>query len=175
MLGLRYIYVLSLAIWVGGTIAIGGIAAPATFASLTSHDPAAIPTAAAAVGDLAGGRLLAGIVFGEVLRRFYLASYAAGGALLLSLIVMALLGPRPAGFLIRAGIAFVMLALTVYAGVILAAQITALQKEIGVSVASLPAGDPRRIEFGQLHGLSTLLMALTGVGGLALLYWEARE
>lgn len=188
MLGLRYIYVLSLAIWVGGTIAIGGIAAPATFASLTSHDPAAVPTAAAAFGgpatvptaaaafgDPAGGRLLAGIVFGEVLRRFYLASYAAGGALLLSLIVMALLGPRPAGFLIRAGIAFVMLALTVYAGVILAAQITALQKAIGVSVASLPAGDPRRIEFGQLHGLSTLLMALTGVGGLALLYWEARE
>jgi hypothetical protein len=162
MAGLRYVYVLSLAIWVGGTIAIGGIAAPATFAALTAH-------------DAAGGRVLAGIVFGEVLGRFYLASYGAGGALLLSLIAMALLGPRPAGFFVRAGIACVMLTLTVYAGVILAAQITALQKEIGVSVASLPVGDPRRIEFGQLHGLSTLLMAVTGIGGLLLLYWEARE
>lgn len=162
MLGLRYIYVLSLTIWVGGTIAIGGIVAPATFAALTAHDPA-------------GGRVLAGLVFGEVLRRFYLASYAAGGALLVSLIAMALLGPRPAGLFVRAGIAFVMLALTAYAGVILAAQITALQREIGVSVASLPTDDPRRIEFGQLHGLATLLMTVTGVGGLVLLYWEARE
>jgi hypothetical protein len=175
MLGLRYIYVLSLTIWVGGAIAIGGIAAPATFASLTTHDPASVPNASAASGDPAGGRVLAGIVFGEILRRFYLASYAAGAALLLSLIVMALLGPRPAAFFVRAGIAALMLGLTLYAGVILAAQITQVQREIGVSVASLPADDPRRIEFGQLHGLSTLLMALTGVGGLVLLYWEARE
>ena len=162
VLGLRYTYLLALAIFLGGTIVIGGIAAPATFAALAGHDPA-------------GGRILAGEVFGEVLRRFYLASYAAGGALFFSLIVMALLGPRPAGFFARAGIAAVMLALTLYSGLVLAAQITRLQKEIGVSVASLAADDARRIRFGQLHGLSSVLMAITGVGGLALLYWEAKE
>lgn len=175
MVGLRYVYVLSLAIWLGGTITIGGIAAPAIFASLAGPDPTSVPNAAAAVGSPAEGRVLAAVVFGEVLRRFYLASYTAGGALLLSLIVMALLGPRPARFFVRAGIAAAMLGLTLYAGLVLAGQITHLQREIGVSVASLPADDLRRTEFGQLHGLSTLLTALTGVGGLVLLYWEARE
>jgi hypothetical protein len=115
------------------------------------------------------------MVFGEILRRFYLVSYGAGGALLLSFVAMALLGPRQSAFFVRLGIVIAMLALTVYAGVVLAAQITALQKEIGVSVASLPAADPRRMRFGMLHGLSTLFMVLTIAGGVALMYWEARE
>jgi hypothetical protein len=162
MLGLRYVYVLALAVWIGSTIAVGALVAPATFASLTSHDPE-------------GGRLLAGMVFGEVLRRYYLASYAAGAALLFSLIVIALLGPRPGGFFLRLALVGLMFGGTLYAGLVLTGQIDDLQKQIGVSVATLAASDPRRVSFGRLHGLSTGLMALTAVGGLILLYWEAKE
>ena len=162
MLALRYVYVLALAVLVGGIIAIGGIAAPATFAALVQHDAAA-------------GRVLAGLAFGEVLRRYYLASYAAGGVLLLSLAAMALLGPRPPAFFIRCAIAFTMLALMLYSGIVITSQIAGLQQEIGVAVSSLAVGDPRRMLFGRLHGLATGFMAATGLGGLALLYWEAKD
>ena len=39
----------------------------------------------------------------------------------------------------------------------------------------LPEGDPIREEFNRLHGLANILLSLTVVGGLALLFWEARE
>ena len=162
MIALRYVYVLALAVSLGGTVAVGGIAAPATFAALQQHDPAS-------------GRFLAGVVVGEVLRRSYHVAYVADALLLAGLAGMALLGPRPSNFAVRAGIATIMLALTLYAGVVLTGQIERLQREIGVSVASLPVADPRRVRFGWLHGLSTGLMTITAVGGLALLYWEARE
>jgi hypothetical protein len=42
-------------------------------------------------------------------------------------------------------------------------------------VSSLAADDPRRLAFGRLHGLSTALMGLTAIGGLLLLYLDARD
>jgi hypothetical protein len=39
----------------------------------------------------------------------------------------------------------------------------------------LPASDARRIEFERLHDYSSWLLGLTAFGGLALLWWEARE
>lgn len=111
MLGLRYVYVLSLSIWFGGIIMTGAIVAP--------------------VSDGA-------------LHRFYVTSYIAGALVLTSLFAMALLGPRPSGFFARLAVALGMFALTVYAGL-------------------------------ELRALSMNLLALTAVGGLALLFWEARD
>jgi hypothetical protein len=39
----------------------------------------------------------------------------------------------------------------------------------------LPAEDSRRVEFDQLHSLSTTLVTATLLGGLVLLAWETRE
>ena len=83
MIALRYVYVLALSLWFGGSIIIGVVASP--------------------VSD-------------RLLQRFFLLSYASGGALLVSLTVMGLLGPRPSGFAARFGVAFVMFATTLYAG-----------------------------------------------------------
>ena len=162
MIGLRYIHILALALWLGTIVTVGAIAAPATFDVLEHHNQA-------------DGRVLAGAVVAEVLHRVYVVTYLAGAALILSLAGMALIGPRPSQFAVRLGIALLMLAVTLYSGFVLLDQIETLQREIGVSVSSLPASDVRRVRFGQLHGLSTGLMLMTAAGGLALLFWAAKE
>jgi hypothetical protein len=162
MLALRYVALLTLVIWVGGLLALGGIAAPSTFDVI-------------GVRQIADGRLLAGAVFGEMLRRFELVSYGAGGLLLLTLITRRVLGPRPHRFAWRAGIAVLMLLASAYAGRVVAARIAQVQREMGVPPSALPESDPRRIEFGRLHGLSTSLQLVPLLGGLVLMYWEIRE
>lgn len=162
MLALRYVAVLAIVIWVGGLIALGGIAAPVTFAVIGSQ-------------QIADGRLLAGATFGEMLRRFTVVSLAAGGILLGTLVVRAILGPRPRRFAWRAALAILMLATNAYAGIVVAGRIRDVQQTMTVAPSSLPADDPRRIEFGRLHGLSTSLQLVPLLGGLVLIGWELRE
>jgi uncharacterized membrane protein len=162
MLALRYVALLALVVWIGGLIALGAIAAPVSFD-------------VAAARQLPEPRMLAGALFGEMLRRFTLVSYAAGAIMLLSLVIRRILGPRPRHFGFRAGIVTLMLGASAYAGIVVASRIDTLQHEIGVAPSSLPAGDPRRVEFGTLHGLSTALQLVPLLGGLALLFWEIKE
>lgn len=161
MLALRYLAVLTLVIWVGGILVLGAVAAPSIFDVLASQPD--------------GGRMLAGALFGAILRRFRLVSYAAGGLLLGTLLLRRVLGPAPRRFAWRAGIATVMLAAGIYSGFVVAARIARIQAEIGVAPSSLPAGDARRVEFGRLHGLSTGLELIPVLGGLMLMYWEIKE
>ena len=56
MFVLRYVYVVALVVWVGGLIVAGAFVAPALFGVLQAEAGTA-------------GRVLAGAVFGEVLRR----------------------------------------------------------------------------------------------------------
>lgn len=161
MLALRFAALVAIAVWLGGLLALGAIAAPAIFDVLAARG---IPDA----------RILSGAVFGEVLRRFHPVAYGCGAVLLVTLLARAVLGPRPRRFAIRFGIAAVMLAAALYAGLILHDQIGALQREIGanVSASSLPEGDRRRVEFGRLHGRSALVQFVPILGGLLLLFWE---
>ncbi len=87
MLALRYVYVLALVVWLGGMVVLGAVVAPTTFQVLQASEPVA-------------GRALAGELFGVTLARFHYVAYAAGAVLLLSLAAMAVLGPRPAHFLV---------------------------------------------------------------------------
>lgn len=162
MIALRYVYVLALVVWLGGIITLGGLVAPATFQLLQAFDPS-------------DGRAAAGVLFGALIARFQYVQYAAGLMLGLSLIVMAILGPRPRGFAIRVGLITLMLAVAVYSGFIVLARIDAVQQEIGGLASALPVSDPRRVRFDQLHAFATQLMMVNLAGGLALLYWEARE
>ena len=83
MVALRYLYVLALSLWFGGTILVGLVASPVS-------DP--------------------------VLQRFFLLSYVSGTTLLVSLLAMGLLGPRPSGYAARFGVAAVMFGATLQAG-----------------------------------------------------------
>jgi len=164
MLALRYAYVLALVVWLGGMVVLGALVAPSVFQVLQARSPEA-------------GRILAGAVFGTILERFHIVAYACGAVILASLIVMALLGPRPTAFAVRTIVAAAMLAIAVYSGVVVLRSVDRLQQEIGanVSPSTLPAGDARRVRFDQLHLLSTRLMMINMLGALVLLYWEARE
>jgi uncharacterized membrane protein len=163
MFWLRYLYLVSLTVWVGGMLVLGGIVAPATFGVLQGRE-----------GD-AAGRVLAGAVFGDVLRRFHVVALAAGLLMLGALVSRAVLGPRPMRFAVRTAIVAAMLALMSYSGYVLTPQIERMQTAIGVSVRSLPPADPRRARFGRLHAVSTALMGINALGGLVLLAWEIWE
>jgi hypothetical protein len=67
-----------------------------------------------------GGAIIIGLVAPAVtdqaLQRFFVVSYTSGGILLLTLMAMGLLGPRPSGFAARFGVAFAMFATTLFAG-----------------------------------------------------------
>lgn len=162
MLAVRYVYILTLVVWLGGMITIGAVVAPAAFRALEQT-------------STPDGRPAAASVVGEVLRRFHLVGYGAGAILLITLVAMKLIGPRPQGFGIRLALVAVMLAASACAGLLVDGRIAQLRESIGQPVSSLSENDPRRVRFGQLHGLSTGLMGLSILGGLALCYWETRE
>ena len=78
---LRYLYLLTLIVWLGGMVTLGALAAPAVFEILEAYDPEM-------------GRVLAGDVFGEILRRFHFVAYGSGVILLGYLGAMATRRPR---------------------------------------------------------------------------------
>jgi uncharacterized membrane protein len=162
VIALRYVYVLALIVWLGGMLVLGAVVAPATFEVLQAADPQS-------------GRILAGELFGTLIARFHYVAYATGGVLLVSLAAMALLGPRPRGFAVRAGIIGAMLLVAAYSGFVVLSEIDAIQLDVGGLPSLLPADDARRIRFDMLHELSTRLMFVDIAGALVLLYWEARD
>ena len=162
MLALRYVYVLALVVWLGGMVILGALVAPTTFQVLER----AVPST---------GRALAGEVFGTTIARFHYVAYAAGALLLVTLAAMAVLGPRPPSFAVRSVLIVIMLAVACYSGFIVLANIETIQQEVGDLPSRLPAADPRRVRFDELHRLSEALMMVNIVGTLVLLYWEARE
>jgi hypothetical protein len=162
MVAIRYVYALALGVWLGGMVILGAVVAPATFQVLQARASES-------------GRELAGAVFGTALARFHYVAYAAGGLLLSTLLIMAVIGPRPRGFAFRLVIAAVMLAVALYSGIVVLGRVDSLQQEIGGLASQLHEDDSRRIEFDRLHLLSTRLMLLNIAGALVLLYWEARE
>jgi hypothetical protein len=159
---LRYAYVLALVVWLGGLVTVGTVVAPATFSALERTDGV-------------NGRTRAATVVGEVLRRFHVVSYVAGAVLLLTLIAMKLVGPRPPGFGARLIIVSLMLASSAISGLVVDRAIGQLRASLDVPVSTLPPTDERHARFARLHAMSTLLMGAGLLGGLALCYWETRE
>ena len=162
MILLRYLYILALVVWLGGMVVAGGVVAPSVFGILQEWNPQE-------------GRVLAGRVFGEVLRRLYWLGYAMAGVMFVSLTLHRLLGSRPIKYGVRAVILAFMLSCTLFADYRVNPQVAAIQARVAGPVSMLPAGDPIREEFNRLHGLANILLSLTVAGGLALLFWEARE
>jgi uncharacterized membrane protein len=169
MLMLRYAYVLALTVWLGGMIVLGAVVAPGTFGVLPEMEPGT-------------GRALAGAVFGTVLARFHYVAYAAGAVLLIVLLALAILGPRPRHFAVRTALVAAMLGIALYSGLVVLAEIDGIQSQLVATAtgsstlpSQLPATDARRIRFDYLHHLSTRLMLVNVAGGLLLLVWEARE
>lgn len=162
MSAIRFVALLALVIWLGGMIVLGLLVAHATFRVLQAQDPAT-------------GRVLAGALFGDILRRFYLLAYASGAVILLCLLMLRVVGPAPRAFLLRTAIVVAMLAVAGYAGVPVAREIARLQSRVSGPINALPDTDPLRMRFDTLHARSTTLMTANIVLGLVLLSWYIRE
>lgn len=162
MLVVRYLALTALVVWLGSMVALGLLVAPTIFRVLQASDPTA-------------GRMLAGAVFGEVLRQFHLLAYACGALIFVSFLVLKFVGPPPRGFFPRISLVVIMLAVAIYSGVPVTREIAAVQSQVSGPVSSLPASDPRRVRFDRLHGLSTTLMTVNMALGCVLLFWYVRE
>jgi hypothetical protein len=159
---LRFLSLVALVLWLGGLAALAFVAAPTIFAVLESADPA-------------GGRTLAGELFGAIFTRFQYLAWIAGGTVVGVLMLRAVLGPRPRPFALRLGLATVMLTVSLVGGLVIAPRIDAIRRDITGAVAALPDSDPRKAEFGRLHGLSNGLMALTLLTGAWMLWMEMKD
>jgi hypothetical protein len=158
--GLRFAYLLALCVWIGGLVGLA-LAAPVVFTVLPAHVPDT-------------GRTLAGLVFGTLLARHHDMAYASAAIMLVSLLAMGLVGPRPRPYAPRYAVILAMLALTLVVDLVIGTRIAAMQAEIGVPVATLAADDLRRVVFGRWHTAANALMVVTLAGGLVLIFWEAR-
>jgi hypothetical protein len=154
MLALRYAALLAVAVWLGGLLVLGAIAAPSTFE---------ITAARHVVND----RAVAGAIFGEMLHRFHKLTYVCAGLLLASIIGRKILGPTPRPFAVRIGIASLMLATTLVSGLVVSPEIERVQQA--------PLADSYRATFGRLHALSMALQLVPIVGGLLMMFWELRD
>jgi uncharacterized membrane protein len=157
MLALRLAAVLGLVVWIGGVVVLGAVAAPALFDVLGEKGPE--------------GRLLAGSLFGEIFGRFQVVAYISSAVVFGSLVVRAVLGPRPRRFALRVAVVAAMLGAAAWTDMVLIPQIEQTQRTLG----ALSETDPRRIEFGRLHRLSTSLQMVPLLGGLALLFFELKD
>ena len=162
MRAVRYVYILALVVWLGGMVVLGAIVAPATFQVLQASEPAT-------------GRELGGAVFTTILERFHYVAYGSGALLLVTLALMAVLGPRPRNLAVRFSLISAMLAIALYSGAVVLRSADGIRQEVGGLPSRLPAGDARRVRFDELHVLSTRLMMVNLAAALALLFWEARE
>jgi len=161
MVALRCLYLIALVFWVGGMVALGALAAPATFDVLEAHHGAR-------------GRLEAGDVFDEMLRRFRFFEYGSATILLGCLGVLYRQTPRPTAIGIRVITVVGMLAVSLYAGLAITGQIAAVQLTIENNIATLTDTTQYAARFDYPYSLTTMLLVLNLGGGLSLIYWEAR-
>jgi hypothetical protein len=123
-----------IAMWLGAALLVAAVVAPAAF-------------------DVLPTRSLAGALVGRVLPVVFWAGALVGGA------SAALAHTRSA----RLG-GVVAIAACLVAQLIISPRIERIRAAIGGPIDALALTDPRRVEFGRLHGLSVLAMGLAGVG-----------
>lgn len=129
-----------LAAWIGAAALVAAVVAPAAFAVL--------PT-----------RALAGALVGRVLPVVFLTGIVVGIAAVALGWGIAAPWPR-----LRVALPIVAVVACAAAQFVVAPRIATLRAEMGPSIEALPTDDPRRAEFGKLHGISVAMM---GAGVLA--------
>lgn len=68
-----------------------------------------------------------------------------------------------------------MLAISLVTMFVIVPAINEIRTAVDGAIAALPAADPRRVEFGRWHGLSSGLMLLTIALGLGLAWAEVHD
>ena len=130
-----------IAAWLGAAILVAAVVAPAAFRILPS-------------------RTLAGALVGQVLPVIF------AGGLFIAIIALGL-EARMTRYTVPARVwapFAVMIVGCAIAQFFIAPRIETVRAAIGGAVDALDATDPRRVQFGRLHGISVLLMGVAMVG-----------
>lgn len=159
---MRFLSLLLSALWIGGLVALGGAAAPETFAVLQAHDPIA-------------GRTLAGELFGAILWRYQLVLWIAGALQAVLLAVRASRGTRPRHLPLQVALLTAMIAASSYSALVIAPRIDAIRTSTPTPIAALADDNPVRREFGMLHGVSNGLLMLAFAGALGMFWSDRRD
>jgi hypothetical protein len=130
-----------LSAWLGASLLLATTVAPAAFAALPN-------------------RALAGDVVGRVLPVVFVGGLVAG-------LVVAVLGVG--GSWLRMAMALLVALASAVAQFLVAPRIARLRDAMGGVLDAVPPADPRRAEFGRLHGVSVGLLGTAMLAALVLL------
>jgi hypothetical protein len=139
---------IALSVWLGAAILVATVVAPAAFAVL--------PT-----------RTLAGALVGRVLPVLFLGGAAVG--LFVGLLAR---GQASSSTRLVAAVAMVVACLT--AQFLVAPRIERVRVDAGTAIDQLAPGDPRRVSFGRLHGMSVALLGVAALAGAVALVLTLR-
>ncbi len=146
------IEVIAITCWVGGMAALAFIAAPAIFKTAVSREQA-------------------GKIFGLILKRFHPVMYSCGAAILIAGLMRwagAFNHFLYASEITRYSVAALMLGIALYSGLFVSRRLDRLRARMPAGVDHTPKNDPRRVEFNNLHRISTTLMAFNLLLGFAM-------
>lgn len=152
-----FIEVLLLAVWLGSMIFFSFAVAPSAFAVLpTRHDAGLIVTSTIAKVEILG------LVIGPLLVLLQAASWRARNVSGASKAVQIIL-------------VLVMTAAAAASRFYVSSTMTALHGSMGGLIDNVPAGDPLRLRFNDLHQYSVALMSIALCAGLAVLFLTVRS
>jgi uncharacterized membrane protein len=146
------IEIIAITTWVGGMAALAFIAAPAIFQTAVSREQA-------------------GKTFGLILKRFHPVTYLCGAAILIAGLMRwagAFNHHLYASEITRYAIAALMLGIALYSGLVVSRRLDKLRARMPAGIDHTPKNDPRRVEFNNLHRISTTLMAFNLLLGFAM-------
>src|SRR5262245_11416253 len=134
--------------------------------------------AAPAIFQTATSREQAGKTFGLILKRFHPVMYVCGAVILIAGLMRwigAFNHQLYASEITRYVIAALMLGLALYSGLFISRKLDQLRARMPNGIDRTPKNDPRRVEFNNLHRLSTTLMAFNLLLGFAMAVMFAIE
>jgi uncharacterized membrane protein len=149
---LRFIYLLSIALWIGGMAFFSFLAAPSIFAVLPRQD--------------------AGKVVSDIFPKYYWQGIICGAVALVTSVVLGMRGRWNVLLILRTIMIAVMLIGVLYSVVILQPQIHAVRAQI-TAFETLSPTDPLRLEFGRLHGRSFSVNAAVLLLGVIVVFITA--
>ncbi len=152
---LRFLKVLSLALWIGSIFFFAAVVAPGAFSVL--------PT-----------RTLAGMVVSRSLVSLHWIGIICGLVFLLCAFLIALVEGGQTPFHRSDLLIVLMMAITLFAHFGVERRMNQLKDEMGV-IDVVPRDDARRVEFNRMHVWSERMEETVFFGGLVLLYLVVRE
>jgi uncharacterized membrane protein len=149
---LRFVYLLALALWIGGMVFFSFMAAPSIFKVLPREE--------------------AGKVVGDIFPKYYWQGLICGAIALMTSMALGLRDRWNILLIVRTIMIGVMILGILYAVIVLQPKVHAVKAQI-TSFESLAPTDPLRLEFGRLHGRSFSINAAVLLLGVIVVFITA--